>query len=786
MNNISITLFVLLSLINFNAIAQNKIATRWATEVSPVNVWQQYPRPQFERESWQSLNGIWDMALTLKSEEYQNVNWDTTILVPFSVESILSGVNQEVKEEEAIFYRKKFRLKNKWEDEKILLHFDAVDYEATVWLNGKKVGRHQGGYNRFTFDITKFLERGMEQELIVKAYDPQKKVFKSLGKQFSSSDQYEKCSGIWQSVWIEPVNKEGHLSTVKSTTTRKEVLFEPEIIGDTAGLKIKYEIFDDKGLIVTRTEPADLPVKISIPDPKLWSPDTPFLYTTKISLFENGKLLDQVNSYFGLRTVSMAKGQILLNGDPIFQVGPLDQNYWPWGGLTPPSEAAMLWETKYLKAIGCNMVRLHIKKNPDRFYYNCDKQGLLVWQDFIAGPWNDHNPPSDEAEAWLEEQREMIHLLFNHPSIIQWITFNESWGEHNEENILKWTRKQDSTRLITLASGWNDIKGLGDIRDLHDYTMRPAIPTKITESRAIVIGEGGGFASAVPKHNWLGRTNEHGVIKNPLFGGFNPEIPRDSVVTHDMFRPTFTTGIAFQRQYQRFIEHLILLKNSGLNAIVYTQLTDMKKEENGWLTFDREISKIDERALKKMHKNLISSIKDQTVILENSIENRPEKWLVANMPFPKKSKDSLDALTIQRSLDTTDLKWQKEFAPFGNTEGNRNKWQGKDELLAKRTFILKEIPKNLSVRIFSYLEGETPWLHCRIYINGSFVADETTRQKMPEHRMAEVIIPKNKQHVLKKGANEIMIQFIPGLRVQTGKITNLPEKISIDAEITKF
>tara|TARA_R110002049_G_scaffold993_1_gene7068 strand:+ start:35916 stop:37028 length:1113 start_codon:yes stop_codon:yes gene_type:complete len=351
--------------------------------------------------------------------------------------------------------------------------------------------------------------------------------------------------------------------------------------------------------------------------------------------------------------------------------------------------------------------------------------------------------------------------------------------------FFEWTKKQDTTRVITLASGWDDVKDLGDIRDLHDYTTRPAIPTLNSEKRTIVIGEGGGFASAVPKHNWLGRSNEKGEIKNPLFGGFNPEIPRDTVLSHDLFRPTFTEGEPFGKQYNRFINHLLLLKNSGLRAIVYTQLTDMKLEENGWLTFDRKVSKIDEGSLFKMHTMLINKEYSQNIILSNST-NRKHKWMVGYLPFPKKNPNVLDAVLLQESPDLSEIKWNENYAPFGNLINKRTLWDGKNQLFAKKTFKLDKIPSGLSVRVFSCLEGDTPWLHSRIYINGVFVADETTRQKMPEQRMAEVIIPKNKMHLLQKGENTITIQFVPGLRSQTGRLANFPEKISVDIEMTTF
>ncbi len=764
------------------------ILTEWAEKVTSENVWQQYPRPQFERNEWLNLNGTWDFKIANKKEsDVSKIDWKDKILVPFTVESKLSGIHKNVDENKPLYYHTSFKLDQSWNDRSILLHFDASDYYTTVWLNGKQVGTHTGGYDRFTFNISDLIKKGEKQDLIVMVSDPQNTVFKAQGKQSNNSGQYERASGIWQTVWIEPVNKENHLISVRQETSLYKVFFSSKIAEQDPSLKVKYEVFDGTKLVATKIS-GTKKISISIPSPKLWSPDTPFLYTTKISLLNAEEVLDEVSSYVGLRTISVSetsKGkQILLNDKPIFQVGPLDQNYWPGGGFTPPSEEAMLWEAEYLKEIGCNMVRLHIKKNPDRYYYNCDKLGLLVWQDFISGPKKDLNPEPEEAAAWLGEQKKLMANLHNHPSIVLWITFNEGWGQHDTEEIFKWTREQDSTRLITLSSGWNDIPGLGDIRDLHDYTMRPSIPVSETESRVLVIGEGGGFASALPEHNWTGRANETGEIKNPLFGGFNPEIPRDTEFSHDLFRPTFTTGKPFEKQYERFIENLILLKNTGLNALIYTQLTDMKLEENGWLTFDRKVSKIDKKALNRIHSKLITEVYPQTIILGRSkAENN--SWELAKIPFPAEDKNNRDIFSISETPEFNSLEWIKGSAPFTNKPGD-NEWTGKEQLLVKNEFEIKDLSNSHSVRIYTDLDGKSPWMYSRIYINGEFIADEIIRQKMPESRMAEVIVPKEKEHILKKGKNSIIIQFVPGLTSQSGNIKKVPDDISMNVEVTSF
>ncbi len=772
------------------------LITRWGKDVAPDNAWKEYPRPQMARKNWLNLNGLWNYTITSNSLDAQPSEWFGKILVPFSIEAPLSGVGRQVETNEAIWYKRIVQIPEEWKDKKVLLHFEASDFETTVWLNGKMVGHHKGGYQPFSFSLD---ARQIQDssELLVKVNDPKNEIFHSMGKQGSGTANYETCSGIWQTVWMEPVSKIASVESVKINTSLTDVTITAKISGTSSGLKIRYEIFDDGNLLQSLTSEAGSRSRMQIPNPKLWSPETPFLYDLKITLLNDSEITDVVECYFGMRTIATQvteeATEVLLNGKPIFQMGPLDQNYWPDGGLTPPSDAAMEWEAEYLKRIGCNMVRLHIKQNPRRFYYHCDKLGLLVWQDFISGRSN-KNQIREQSDFWFNEQKEMIATLYNHPSIVMWIIFNESWGQHDTKRIFEQVQPLDSTRLLNIASGWTDNPELGNIRDIHDYTFRPAITAPGVDKRAIVLGECGGFASAVPPHNWLGRSNKAGVPVNPLFGGFNPEIPRDDNQKHDIFRPTFTAGEGLQKQYKQFMDNLHILQNSGLRAAIYTQMTDMKMEENGWLSFDREVSKIHPDSLRVLHNLLFKPPPMQKSLIPSSIKET-QTWEMANIPIQEikdraSEQSILDAVAVQENPDFNSLKWRIGEAPFGNFPDSHigADWDGKSQLLIKKDIDIMDFDKQYSVRIYTKLGGEgEPWIHSRIYLNGTFVVDETTRQFMPELRVADVILPQpivNK--ILKEGKNTITVQFVPGLRAKQGTIDRFSDYVLVDVEVMEI
>ena len=457
--------------------------TRWAKEVTPENAWQEYPRPQMKRDEWQNLNGLWRYAVTNR-DVARPESFDGTILVPYPIEAPLSGVGRDdMDPNSVIWYSRSIECAAPTDEDRVLLHCEASDWDTTVWVNGQKVGHNRGGYDPFTLDITDALKPDGEQQVLVRVWDPQTTIYKASGKQRKGS-AYERCTGIWQTVWLETVPK--------TSTERLEIV--PDIDEDTAnvtvhtrgetdGIRVKLQAIDGGTRVGQATGRPGRPIALHVPDAKLWSPDRPFLYDLKVQLLRDGQPVDEVTSYFGMREISLADApnrpgkRILLNGEPIFQMGPLDQNYWPGGALTPASDEAMVYEAEYLKDIGCNMVRLHIKQNPRRYYYHCDRVGLLLWQDLING--RGRKKLDDWKEQWLTEQRRMQA----HPSLVMWICFNESWGQHDTERVTRWTMAQDPTRLVNAASGWTDVPDLAHIRDIHDYTRHPSIPVPRAEPK---------------------------------------------------------------------------------------------------------------------------------------------------------------------------------------------------------------------------------------------------------------------------------------------------------------
>ncbi|MCB1120951.1 MAG: hypothetical protein KJT03_05345, partial [Verrucomicrobiae bacterium] len=343
---------------------------------------------------------------------------------------------------------------------------------------------------------------------------------------------------------------------------------------------------------------------------------------------------------------------------------------------------------------------------------------------------------------------------------IKWIVFNEAWGQHDTERILKWAEAKDPSRIISVASGWFDLPGAGDIRDIHDYSFYPAIPVLGSEpNRAVILGECGGFAGAVPPHNWTGRSNQVGPPENLLHGGFDPSVPRDDNRVHDIFRPTFTHGRAFEKQYSHFIDSLMLLKNNGLTAAIYTQMTDMKLEENGWLTFDREVSKMDVQALRRIHEKLYW--------------DPPAQFGLINGDWNYHFGDAASDTWTQPGFD--DASWETGSAPFGFNRGKETHtaWQG-GPLLLRKSINLASIPRKLSIRVTSYLEGPSrnEWIYTKVYLNGQFVQDDQTRQFMPELRVADIPLWPETVALLKPGDNTLAIEVIPGFSGRSGKVEN--------------
>ena len=554
-----------------------RIMTRWAAAVQPELVLPEYPRPQMVREEWLNLNGLWDYAIVAKDADRPAV-WDGKILVPFAVESALSGVGKPVGSVKELWYRRTISVPKKWRSGKILLHFGAVDWESTLWVNGREAGTHRGGYDPFTYDITDALAAGTKQEIVLRILDPTDEDNSPIarGKQVMKPHGifYTAVTGIWQSVWLEPV-PEIYFAKLKITPDidRGSLTIEPTVTGNGSGASLAVTVSRGETVVATAEAPSGQPTVIDLPQPELWSPDNPVLYDIKAVLKKDGKVLDEVESYAGMRKIALGKDEqgylrLFLNGRPLFELGPLDQGWWPDGLYTAPTDAALRYDLETIKALGMNMLRKHVKVEPDRLYYWCDKLGVLVWQDMPSALYDREAHSADVLAArdtqWEGEWKAVIDALINHPSIVMWVPFNEGWGQYETERITAWTKQHDPTRLVNNASGWDD-KGVGDVSDIHSYPG-PAMPP-VEEKRAAVLGEFGGLGLPLSGHLWQAEGN---------WGYRN-----------------FDDTQVYEARYAELIKNLYPLVDKGLAAAIYTQTSDCEVEVNGLMTYDREVTKLE-------------------------------------------------------------------------------------------------------------------------------------------------------------------------------------------------
>lgn len=568
-------------------LADNPILTQWAGEIDPARPWPEYPRPDAAREEWLNLNGLWDYAIS--ESDTEPAHWEGKILVPYPVESALSGVKKRVNENQYLWYKRNFRVPRTWKKREILLNFEASDWETTVWIDGKEAGKHRGGYDPFTINITSSLGKRKNHEVIVRVWDPTDKGFQPRGKQVSQPNGiwYTPSTGIWQTVWLEPVNK----SHIKSFRYQSDIetgafLISADTEGNSAD-DLKITAFKDGKQIAVTSGSVSETVKISIPDFRLWTPENPVLYDLVLELIEDNKVTDKLSTLAGLRKVSLGKTpdgftKILLNNRFVFQNGPLDQGFWPDGIYTPPSEKAMISDLQEIKKMGFNMLRKHVKVENRIFYNWCDKLGILVWQDmpsgdaYISGDQPDIQRSEESSSQFEYELKRMIDTKYNHPSIIMWVPFNEGWGQFETGRITEMVRNYDSTRLVNSASGWTD-RGTGDVNDIHHYP-EPAVPPA-ENVRAAVLGEFGGLGLKVQGHTW----------EQKNWGYRNMD---DSIQLLEKYE-------AFYNQIHR------LVNESGLSAAVYTQITDVETETNGLLTYDRKINKMGAENVYKANHNFI-------------------------------------------------------------------------------------------------------------------------------------------------------------------------------------
>ena len=632
--------------------------TRWAAEVSPTNAHPEYPRPQLVRPDWLNLNGLWNYAITPLSAGAVT-NFGGQILVPFPVESALSGVMRRLDENSTLWYQRSFRVPPEWSGRRVRLHFGAVDWRTRLFINGREVGQHRGGYDAFSFDITDYLhplppstaltqfasgeggslkggegqqnlKRAGDEEIRVAVMDPTEGD-QPRGKQSRKPEGifYTPASGIWQTVWLEPVPKIC-VDDLRLTPDVDAQLLRVRVAAASGAGSIRVEVQalvggKEVGRVAgLANQELSLPISLM----HLWSPDDPFLYDLQITLKDGEHVVDSVTSYFGMRKVALKKDdmgvtRIALNDQFTFHLGTLDQGFWPDGIYTAPTDEALRFDIEFLKRAGFNLARKHVKVEPDRWYYWCDKLGLLVWQDMPSG---NNTTPDSRTQFEVELQR-MVEGRFNHPSIIVWVLFNEGWGQYDTERLTPWLKSLDASRLVDNASGWTD-KRVGDLIDVHSYPG-PECPPPET-ARAAVLGEFGGLGLGWPGHKW-----------SDQFWGYQP-MPDAAVLT---------------ARYGKLLDRVHLLHDSfGLSAAIYTQTTDVETECNGLLTYDRAVTKLDLAALQTANRG-DQQKRPLRVIAPNAIYGRVNWKYTTNDPGDQ-----------WMTTEFNDAAWPQGLGGFGTTE----------------------------------------------------------------------------------------------------------------------
>ena len=633
-----------------------KLTTRWTADVSPTNAWPEYPRPTLRRATWTNLNGLWEYAITAHDAAMPD-SADGNILVPFPLESALSGVAGSLGADQRLWYRRSFALPDDpgWHGKRVLLHFGAVDWHTEVFVDGQRVGEHRGGYDPFTFDITAAIRAPGEHVLLVGVNDPSDAGAQPRGKQVREPKGiwYTPSSGIWQTVWLEPVPR-ASIARIETVADRETgtVHAKLELAGDAAAdltWRLSCAEADPRE---TERFAGDEEIILKLPHAESWSPSHPRMYELRVELFEGDAKapLDVVETSFAFRTIAIGTDshgvtRILLNGEPLFQFGPLDQGFWPDGLYTPPTFAAMCSDLDTLAAMGCNMLRKHVKVESELFYAECDRRGMLVWQDMPSGDCQ------KDPAGFERELRALIAARSAHPSIVMWVVFNEGWGQHDTARYVQLVRDLDPTRLVSNASGWTD-KSCGDLIDHHQYPGPGMLPCE--PLRASVLGEFGGLGLPVAGHTWVDE--------------------------HNWGYVSYADAQQLTTAYLALLHGLRPLIAQGLSAAVYTQTSDVEVEVNGWLSYDRAIAKIDVARASAAARKLFEPTGVMRTVEPTALQ-APQSWRWTTTQPDESWTDT----------DYDDSKWDKGSSGFGTagTPGARigTEWKSSDIWL-RRSFEL--------------------------------------------------------------------------------------------------
>lgn len=684
---------VLLLILPFLSVAQDwqmkqaPLMTNFSQDIDPGNVLPEYPRPQLERSSWMNLNGIWQFQPGIGAQEaLPEEDLTGKVLVPFAIESAISGV---MKHHSRIWYRRYFSVPESWKGQRIRLNFGAADYETEVFINGTSVGTHLGGYDPFSFDITDYLKTSGEQEITVRVFDPTDAGGFPRGKQtlYPGGIMYTSVTGIWQTVWLEPV-PETAIETILmvSDIDQQQLTLTVNTSGDSPGLTFQAKVKDEGSVIQTAEGNTNQEVQIPIPNQKLWSPDSPFLYDLEIILQGDAEAIDSVKSYFGMRKISVEDDdghkKLFLNNEFLFHHGPLDQGFWPDGIYTAPTDEALKYDIEMTKAFGFNMIRKHIKVEPYRWYYWADKLGLLVWQDMpSANSYTDTHPPVDQV-AYERELTRMVESLRNNPSIVMWVIFNESQGQHRTTELVEKVMSMDPTRVVNQASG-GSFFDVGHILDVHSYPP-PSVPT--SSIQALACGEFGGVGYKIHGHLW-----------NDGFGYVMANNEEE-----------------FFDYYEEYMKQVTIFKtNNGLSAAVYTEITDVEVEVNGLLTYDR-LEKVDLQRIRAANTQVIEREIFLTDVVPSS-QQEGQIWQYTNTQPPGN--------WTEEPFD--DSGWNSGKAGFG-TEGTpgavaRTLWNSPNIWIRRKVPVgdLSGIERDKLVLTIHHDED------CKVYINGVLAASTT-------------------------------------------------------------